>query len=361
MILQSVANVFLVTISAFLHTGQNGMVVPLTRELSQYAESCTVSLYSNDLLVGHGVVVSPSGEAIVLGESAFGPDGLPRTNLKASMGDKRHVEVRAVAYDPVTDLALVSLLESSKSNVKYARIAQSANLGVALIATAEDSWRAEIVRVRMAGLLGAHQRYVPLTEIRVESVGSILSGAPLFASSGELIGLISASLTAARPDQGAATAALESVGGGGLTKRVLPDTKAFGPQGLMTVFSLDVSVLRRVVNGLLSESRNVKHPWVGLYFASDPSGGAVVSEVVAGGPAFLAGIRQGDVIIEAGGQKIRTNLDLASYLFQLEVGAFVNFMVKRGAILQEVRLRVSSDPQAATRSLRREKIRNGLY
>jgi serine protease Do len=359
MILQSVVNIALAAIATFLITEQNGIVTPLTRELSHYAESCTLSLHSNGVLLGHGVVISPSGEALVLGESAFGPDGLPRTDLRASIGDKRDVEVRAIAYDPVTDLALVSLIGTTRTNHKYVRIAQSANIGVALISTAEDSFRAEVARVRVAGLLGAHQRYVPLTEIRVESVASVLSGAPVFTSSGELIGLISASLVAARPE--VTSSALESMGGTGLVKRGLTDGKALGPQGLVTVFSLDVSVLRRVVNGLLSESRSVKHPWVGLYFGSDPAGGAIITEAVPGGPASLAGIRQGDVIIEAGRHKIRTNLDLATYLFQVEVGSFVNFIVKRGAVVQEIRLRVSSDPQVTHRSLKRDKIRNVVY
>lgn len=86
-------------------------------------------------------------------------------------------------------------------------------------------------------------------------------------------------------------------------------------------FGVPINVIRDVLPTLLRHGQ-VDRSWLGIYVQEVPTEratalglgaprGALVTEVVQGGPAALAGLRSGDVVLEFDGKTIARHLDLS--------------------------------------------------
>lgn len=73
--------------------------------------------------------------------------------------------------------------------------------------------------------------------------------------------------------------------------------------------------------------------------------GAAVTQVVAGSPAHLAGIRAGDAITEAAGQPIETKLEYESWLEQTKPGDRVPLVIYRGITRIPTQVVLTGQPQ----------------
>jgi PDZ domain len=86
-------------------------------------------------------------------------------------------------------------------------------------------------------------------------------------------------------------------------------------------------------------------PWLGLTTTSSTNlGGALVTQVVPGGPADQAGLQQGDVITAIDGQSISGPGDIAGIIDSQQVGAEVLLQIDRGGQLQTVGVILASRP-----------------
>lgn len=70
--------------------------------------------------------------------------------------------------------------------------------------------------------------------------------------------------------------------------------------------------------------------WLGADLTGTPVGGVAVAHVVMGGPAYRAGLRSGDVIVEVAGQRVDSTADVDSALAPLGPGARTNIVFDRG-------------------------------
>lgn len=248
-----------------------------------------------------------------------------------------------VATDEQTQLALLKSESLSTGPKTVVRVAEKPAPGAQLIAaTTVGPVRGELVNNGVVGQMRPTLRYVPLNEVRLESNTSPVGGALVFDSEGALVGLLGATLGSPR---GSALSPGGIAGGGSGSRAktdAFPETaaqpkalaKQYGPQGLTVAYSLDTTVLKRVVRGFLSESHKVEHPSIGVFFKSSAEPGALIEETVADSPATKAGIRVGDVIVEFGGNKIAGPVDLARRLFECNVGDEIEVKVRRaGAVL----------------------------
>jgi S1-C subfamily serine protease len=78
-------------------------------------------------------------------------------------------------------------------------------------------------------------------------------------------------------------------------------------------------------------------PWIGLASKSSPGvTGALVTQVVAGGPADQAGLHRGDVITAVNGQAIARPADVSSVIDAQPVGAEVLLQINRAGQLETV-------------------------
>lgn len=70
--------------------------------------------------------------------------------------------------------------------------------------------------------------------------------------------------------------------------------------------------------------------WLGADLTGTPVGGVAVTHVVMGGPAYRAGLRSGDVIVEVAGQRVDSPADVDSALAPLRPGARADVVFDRG-------------------------------
>ncbi|HXA91617.1 MAG TPA: S1C family serine protease [Steroidobacteraceae bacterium] len=86
-------------------------------------------------------------------------------------------------------------------------------------------------------------------------------------------------------------------------------------------------------------------PWLGLY-ATELQGRLVVSAVTQGGPAYRAGVRAGDFVLEVAGHPIATLPDLFRSIWRVgPAGTEIPLTVVRGQATSQVRVR-SADRNA---------------
>jgi hypothetical protein len=200
------------------------------------------------------------------------------------------------------------------------------------------------------GQLRPSLRYVPLNEVRLETMVAPVGGAFLFDQRGTMIGVLGATL-AGEPvqpgGQALRSAKAESAGSGGApgaADSALATQGNYGPQGMTVAFTFSTSVIGRVVEGFRSPSRQVKHPSIGVFFKSTATGGAQLEAVLPGTPADKAGLRVGDVVIEADGRPIGSQIDFAVVLFGKNPGETVSLRYRRGNEERTATVTVGAQP-----------------
>lgn len=320
-------------------SSQNPLTPPLSTQVAMAAESSTMTLSLANVVLGQGVLIGQR-EALTIGDVAFGPDGNPRIGMDASFNNGFRTKVSVEAYDPVTDLALIRLAQSHET-IRPGRLSNTNSKGVVLVMLPTGSARAEVTNTNVTGVMSFSRRYVPLIEIRLERGGVPMGGAPVFDASGNLAGLLLASLTTSS-QEGAAGAA--GLAGKAFGERAADTVQ--GPRQAATTFSLALPILNRVITGFTKNNGVVQHPYVGIFFETNKSRETVITRVVPGGPAAVAGIRVGDVVVTAGGQLIENSFDFAAYLFERQVGEVLKLQLRRGSSLVEVQVAVVADPSA---------------
>ena len=120
-------------------------------------------------------------------------------------------------------------------------------------------------------------------------------------------------------------------------------------------FAVPINLIRDVLPTLLKHGR-VTRSWLGIY-AKPVTGaqavkvglgkarGALVSEVIAGGPASQAGLRVGDVILQFDGKTVTRHQDLAYAAARATSGKTVLVKVWRGGREHVLSLRLQRKPQ----------------
>lgn len=103
-------------------------------------------------------------------------------------------------------------------------------------------------------------------------------------------------------------------------------------------FAIPTVWAKEVVDVLLAEGAITGRPTIGITCLTIPSGqselygrdsGVYVNSVSAGGPADRAGVRPGDVIIEANGQAITNMEELTAVRDEIDVGGSLELTVWR--------------------------------
>lgn len=120
-------------------------------------------------------------------------------------------------------------------------------------------------------------------------------------------------------------------------------------------FAVPINLIRDVLPTLLKHGR-VTRSWVGIYVKPvtgaqaakvglGKARGALVSEVIAGGPAAQAGLRVGDVILLFDGKAVTRHQDLAYAAARATSGKTVLVKVWRGGREHVLSLRLQRKPQ----------------
>jgi len=277
--------------------------------------------------LGTAVILDRQGHALttraILGQSA---------QIRARLHDGRILPVKLVGWDADTDIAVVrlELPQTGKPVVLTpATYGDSAQLrsGDWVVAVGDPFGTAPYVSAGLVSSPGASKGltlnrpgYFSFisTDARINAANV---GGPLINSSGEVVGI-----------------------------NVLFDHR----QRALS-FAVPINLIRDVLPTLLKHGR-VTRSWLGIYakpvtatraakVGLGKSRGALVSEVIAGGPAAQAGLRVGDVILQFDGKTVARHQDLAFAAARATSGKTVLVKVWRGGGEHVLSLRLERKPQ----------------
>src|SRR5437867_1785273 len=249
---------------------------------------------------GSGVIIDPRGYVVTNNHVIDGA-----TRVQVHLKDGRSFVGEVVGSDPSTDIAVVRIEAES---LPAASLGDSEKLKVGQFALAIGN---------TLGFQGA-----PTVSLGVVSaLGRPLPGADFIFE-----GLIQTD-TAINP--GNSGGPLADISGSviGMNTAMIPYAQGVG-------FAIPVNTIKWVMQQLLEKGRVVR-PWLGISGANlNPAlarrydiptdSGVLVVEIDSRGPAYEAGLRVGDVLVELGSQKVKEMKDVISALSKHQVREYVD-------------------------------------
>ena len=252
--------------------------------------------------MGSGAVVDSLGYILTVNHVVLGAE-----EITVGLTDGRTLEARVAAQDYDTGLALLRL---EKAGLTTLRMGSSLDLTLgdpvfAVGSTGQAERRGSGGLVTYLGEFDAEWEYMLDRAIVSTAENPGYGGGPLFDNRGLMIGVVSLNL--------------EGIGQASLAIPV----EAYRLQRL--------ELLEH--GGIVSRPRRA---WLGCYVES-VEGGMLISGMVAGGPAEVGGLKQGDRILEVGFCSVSARRDFYQELWKYRAGERVTLTVRRG----EERLKVS--------------------
>jgi putative serine protease PepD len=110
-------------------------------------------------------------------------------------------------------------------------------------------------------------------------------------------------------------------------------------------FAIPIDQARRVAQAIINGGKVARTVIGATVQASyeNPNGGVLLTAVSAGGPADVAGIKSGDVIVEVGGSPLSVAGDLTALVREYPPGAVVPVVYTRGGATHTVQVKLAVD------------------
>ena len=235
--------------------------------------------------VGNGVVIDGDGLILTIGYLIAEAS---RIWLTSNLG--RTVAGYALAYDHVTGFGLVRAVEPLKTTVLERGSADSCQRGDRVFVIGHGG-RAHALKASVTDKrqFAGYWEYLLEEALFTTPAHPEWGGAALVGQDGKLLGI------------------------GSLLVQEVVDGEDV--QGNMIV---PIDLLNRTLDGLLTTGRSPlpPPPWLGM-FTAEADDRLIVSGVTRDGPAALAGVRPGDVILEVNGEKVPTLAQMLSRIRNL--------------------------------------------
>ncbi|MEZ0346327.1 MAG: trypsin-like peptidase domain-containing protein [Infirmifilum sp.] len=270
---------------------------------------------------GSGVVVDSSG---IIATNSHVVEGFERITVTTPNGESLPAEV--LAEDPQWDIAFIRV---EGDDFKPARLGDSDNVKIGQIVLAIGNPFGQILGGPSLtfGVVSGVKRTLRVEgkvyENMIQTDAAINpgnSGGPLVNLDGEVIGI---------------------------TTAVIPFAQGIG-------FAIPVNEVKWGLEQVRKYGR-ITRPWIGIFgldvtqlvalqLGLREPGGVLVMRIVPGGPAHKAGIRPGDIILEASGKKLSGVSDLLNVLREVGPGGYAELKIYRRGALRYVRVRVEESP-----------------
>ncbi len=274
--------------------------------------------------LGSGVLIDPDGYAVT-NEHVISR----ATNIKVHLsGSKTIYDATLVSSDAEQDLAVIKI--NSDKPLPFIRMGTSKDLmpGETVVAIGNPFGYESSVTT---GVLSATGRDIQVPTSKGNIVYKNLiqttalinpgnSGGPLINMDGELIGINTA---------------------------IRADAQGIG-------FAIPVDKVREVVATLFSFQVK-KKLWLGATVEAGKAG-VVVKSVYDQSPAQAAGLRKGDVIVQADGASVRDLFGYAKYMFKRRVGDTVRLAVDRHGKRRTVAVKLQAVPKPSGEKLAQKKL-----
>lgn len=242
---------------------------------------------------GSGVLISPDGYAL----TNFHVSSPAGTYMRCGLSDGRIYDAVIIGIDPVGDLALIRLL--GRDNFPYAEMADSrkAQVGQWCMVIGNPFLLATNLKPTVTwGILSGVGRYQYPSGTLLEyadclqtdaSINPGNSGGPLFDDSGRLLGI---------------------VGRASFEKR--------GRVNVGVGYAISINQAKNFLGDLYS-GRVLDHATLGATVATDPDGGARISNILDSSDAYRRGLRFGHTIVEIDGRSVNTANEVQNVLATL--------------------------------------------
>jgi serine protease Do len=229
--------------------------------------------------------------------------------IKVRLADETEFDAKIIGRDPKTDLALIKIQPGSPLTPISLGDSDKLQVGDWVIAIGNPFGLGNTVT---AGIVSAKYRQIGAGSydnfIQTDApINPGNSGGPLLNTAGEVVGINSAIFTQSGGNVGIGFAVPVN-----MAKDLLPQLK----KGKVVRGWLGVMIQR--ITPELKDKLSLKDEW-----------GALVTDVIAGGPAETAGIKRGDLIVSFDGKEIREMRDLPYIVASTPVGDTVTVVVER--------------------------------
>ena len=271
--------------------------------------------------LGSGVIVSPEGYILTNHHVIEAAD-----EIEVALSDGRKSLARVVGSDPETDLAVLKVDFSHLTPVTFGH-SENIKVGDIVLAIGNPFGVGETVTMGIVSALGRSHLGINTYENFIQTDAAINpgnSGGALVDANGNLVGI---------------NTAIYSQSGGSL---------GIG-------FAIPVSLAKSVMEQIM-ERGVVTRGWIGVEvqdispeladsFRLPDTRGALIAGVFRGGPANLAGIKPGDILVELEGRRIEDSSSMLNRIAELEPGKTATLKILRGGHEMELKVTVGRRPK----------------
>ncbi len=266
--------------------------------------------------LGSGVIVSPDGYILTNNHVVEGAD-----EIEVTLTDSRRARATVIGTDPETDLAVLKV-DLDKLPVIVLGDSDQLAVGDQVLAIGNPFGVGQTVTSGIVSALGRSQLGINTFENFIQTDAAINpgnSGGALVDVNGNLMGI---------------NTAIYSRSGGSM---------GIG-------FAIPVSTAKLVLDGIVRDGQ-VTRGWIGVEpnelspelaqtFGVKATEGVIITGVLQGGPAAVAGVRPGDVILSVEDKATNNVSQLLTAVASLKPGSAASFALQRG----DARLEVSVVP-----------------
>ena len=278
--------------------------------------------------LGSGVIISQDGYILTNNHVVEGAD-----DIEVTLTDSRQAKAKVIGTDPDTDLAILKI-ELDKLPVIVLGNSDQVAVGDRVLAIGNPFGVGQTVTSGIISALGRSQLGINTFENFIQTDAAINpgnSGGALVDVNGNLMGI---------------NTAIYSRSGGSM---------GIG-------FAIPVSTARMVLDGIVKDGQ-VTRGWIGVEpnelspelaetFGVKATRGVIITGVLQDGPAALAGMRPGDVIVRVQGKDVGNVSELLTAVAGLKPGTAATFNLQRGERMVELEINPGVRPRPQ-RNIRR--------
>lgn len=272
-----------------------------------------------DSSLGSGVIMDPGGYILTNAHVIKGKD-----EIRVTLNDSRQATAQVIGIDTDTDLAVLRI------NLEHLPVIQTGDsnrlkVGDVVLAIGNPFDFGQTVTQGIVSAKGRKRMGITTFEDFIQTDADINpgnSGGALITATGELVGINTAIFSTTGGSQGI---------------------------GLATPINQALHVMREII-----EHGHVVRGWLGIEAQILPpdilretglqDGGVLVAGVLQGGPADLAGLAPGDIILELGDQGVSDPQQAIEMISNLKPGTKLDIVLMRGWKEMELEARVAERP-----------------